>query len=85
MWEQIRVRGRKNFVLTGMFQRGFRSTGPLALIFLVIIFFTHHLTDISSQLVILTSFAVLTVLIGLGDGLEQWSRNELKYKRFYKK
>jgi hypothetical protein len=88
-WEQVRAHEKKRFILSGLLSRGLRSTAPAAAIFLLIFFVgglvTHRLADLFSPflnfLKIISLFPLLALLVGWGDGIEQWSKNEREYKR----
>ena len=89
-WEKIRARGKQRFILGGLLRRGFRCTAPFAAAFVFILLavgiITHHISDLFSErkslMETIALYLLLTLLIGWGEGADQWLKNEQNYRRF---
>ncbi len=88
-WKHVRACGKKRFILKGLLQRGFRCTAPFAAVFLLILLavgiITHHVSDLFAErktvVETVALYVLLTLLIGWGEGADQWFKNEQSYRR----
>lgn len=81
-WEQVRARGRLQFILSGILQRGIRFAAPFTIAFFVIDWWVLGIINPWSEAKrIVIIYVLLTVAVGWGEGEVVWAKQERDYRR----
>lgn len=81
-WERVRARGRLQFILSGILQRGIRFAAPFTIAFFVMDWWVLGITNPwweAKRIVMIYVF--LTAAVGWGEGEVVWLKHERDYRR----